>query len=71
MLLRGGASCVPRAPCSVIYWGDIDTHGLVIFDRARAALPSVSSMLMDEETLFAHRDLWGTEEVQSVESDLP
>jgi hypothetical protein len=39
-----------------VYWGDIDTHGFAILDRARAALLHTESVLMDEATLqrFAH-----------------
>lgn len=35
----------------VLYWGDIDTHGLAILDRLRGYLPQVRSIMMDEETL--------------------
>jgi hypothetical protein len=45
----------------VDYWGDLDTHGFAILDGLRAALPQTRSFLMDEETLLAHRDRWGTE----------
>jgi hypothetical protein len=38
-----------------IYWGDLDTHGFAILDRARRYLPSLESILMDEETLLSHR----------------
>jgi hypothetical protein len=44
------------------YWGDIDTHGFAILDRLRAAFPQARSLLMDRETLLAHRSLWGREE---------
>ena len=57
-----------------IYWGDIDTHGIAILDHARAALGggnNVTSILMDEATLLAHRGLWGEEVSQHRESDLP
>jgi len=54
-----------------IYWGDIDTHGFAILNRARAYLPSMESVLMDEPTLFAHRDLWVQEKEQSASSELP
>ncbi|MET3935655.1 Wadjet anti-phage system protein JetD domain-containing protein [Arthrobacter sp. OAP107] len=47
--------------CEVLYWGDIDTHGFRILDQLRAVHPHVVSVLMDEETLLAHRDVWGTE----------
>lgn len=50
------------AQTEVIYWGDIDTHGFAILDRLRAWLPQVRSVLMDRETLTAHRDRWGTED---------
>jgi hypothetical protein len=45
--------------CEVLYWGDIDTHGFRILDQLRAVHPHVESVLMDEETLLAHRDAWG------------
>ncbi len=47
----------------VVVWGDIDTHGFAILDRARGALPQAESMLMDAATLLDHRILW-VEEVQ-------
>ncbi|KZS57744.1 hypothetical protein A4G26_15100 [Mycobacterium kansasii] len=50
------------AEAEVLYWGDIDTHGFAILDRLRAWLPRARSVLMDRETLFAHRDRWVTEE---------
>ncbi len=49
------------AGAQVRYWGDIDTHGFAILDRLRAWLPQTRSVLMDRETLLAHRDRWGTE----------
>lgn len=45
----------------VIYWGDLDSHGFAILHRARCHHPSVTSVLMDEATLLAHRDLWVSE----------
>ncbi|MFZ4287724.1 Wadjet anti-phage system protein JetD domain-containing protein [Variovorax sp. HJSM1_2] len=42
----------------VVYWGDIDSHGFAILDRARKAVPQIRSILMDEATLLAHRPLW-------------
>jgi hypothetical protein len=48
----------------VIYWGDIDTHGFAILDRARRAVPQLQSVLMDERTLLSHRSLWGKEPSQ-------
>lgn len=46
----------------VIYWGDIDTHGFAILDRLRAWLPQTRSILMDRETLLAHRDRWAKDD---------
>ena len=46
----------------IAYWGDIDTHGFAILDRLRAWLPRARSVLMDRETLLAHRDRWVTED---------
>lgn len=40
----------------IVYWGDIDTHGFAILNRLRVRFPSVHSILMDHETLFAHAD---------------
>jgi hypothetical protein len=51
--------------CEVWYWGDLDTHGFRILDQLRAVHPHVASLLMDEETLLAHRDAWGTEPAPS------
>ncbi len=43
----------------ILYWGNIDTHGFAILDRLRASIPGVASLLMDENTLQAHRHVWG------------
>jgi hypothetical protein len=68
MVIRGSGYAVPvLEPLSwlgdleVSYWGDIDTHGFVILDRLRSMFPKVRSMLMDRETLLAHRGQWVTE----------
>jgi hypothetical protein len=45
----------------IYYWGDIDTHGFAILNQLRAFLPRTTSLLMDQETLLAHRKLWGIE----------
>jgi hypothetical protein len=50
------------AEADAIYWGDIDTHGFAILDRLRAWLPETRSVLMDRETLLAHRDRWVAED---------
>jgi hypothetical protein len=52
------------------YWGDIDTHGFAILDRVRSRLPGARSLLMDLDTLLAHRGSWVTEGKQ-VARDLP
>ncbi|MBS0347738.1 MAG: hypothetical protein JSR69_14920 [Proteobacteria bacterium] len=49
---------------AVLYWGDIDTHGFAILNRARRAVPHLRSVLMDEETLLSHRSLWVEEAAQ-------
>jgi len=47
----------------IYYWGDIDTHGFAMLDRLRGGFPNVRSLLMNRETLLAHRSLWGCEGV--------
>jgi hypothetical protein len=56
--------------CALHYWGDIDTHGFAILDHWRAHFPNAQSMLMDHDTLLAHRGQW-TEEPQPTQRDLP
>ncbi|HSI49163.1 MAG TPA: Wadjet anti-phage system protein JetD domain-containing protein [Ideonella sp.] len=53
-----------RGAKAMVYWGDIDTHGFAILDRARRVLPELRSVLMDEGTLLAHRQLWAQEPTQ-------
>jgi hypothetical protein len=53
---------LPALPA--VYWGDLDTFGLAILSRARHAMPKLHSVLMDEATLLAHRDLWVEEKRQ-------
>ncbi len=60
---------VMRARCT--YWGDLDTHGLAILSRARQQLPHLESVLMDEQTLLHHRDLWVSENPQYATAELP
>ena len=69
MVIFGGGYGVGRleqatwlADREVFYWGDIDTHGFVILDRLRSHVPHVRSLLMDADTLVAHRSLWGSED---------
>lgn len=54
-----------------IYWGDIDTHGFAILNRARTYIPSLKTVLMDESTLMSHRDLWVEEKDQHLSIELP
>jgi hypothetical protein len=54
-----------------IYWGDIDTHGFAIVDRARACLGPVRTILMSEPTLTSHRTLWTAEPSQHAADELP
>lgn len=51
--------------CEVLYWGDLDTHGFGILDQLRSVHPQVASVLMDEATLLAHREVWATESTPS------
>jgi hypothetical protein len=50
----------------MLYWGDLDSQGFAILNRARAAGLEVASLLMDTETLLAYRDLWVREPVPFV-----
>lgn len=59
------------ALCRQFYWGDCDTHGLAILNRARAHLPEVQSVLMDEATLLEHRNLCVDESIPSTATALP
>lgn len=47
---------------AVDYWSDLDTHGFAILDRLHAWLPQRRSVLMDRETLMAHRGRWVVED---------
>lgn len=46
------------------YWGDLDTHGFGILDRARSHAAQLESILMDRATLIEHKDLWSFEKDQ-------
>lgn len=68
ILIFGGGYGIDRLAtaqwlCSrtVVYWGDIDTHGFAILDRLRALYPKTSSLMMDRETLLTHRAQWSFE----------
>ncbi len=60
---------VAKANC--VYWGDLDTHGFAILNRARSHLPELKSVLMDEATLRSHQDLWVEEKDQHAAETLP
>lgn len=53
-----------------VYWDDMDTHGFAILNRARTVLPQLTSPLMDEYTLTAHRALWVEEPAPCSETAL-
>jgi hypothetical protein len=55
---------------NAMYWGDIDTHGYVILNHARRAIPSLKSVLMDQETLLKYRNLWVEEPAQNDGAEL-
>lgn len=61
----------PLGKAQCIYWGDIDTHGFAILNRARTYIPSLKTVLMDESTLMSHRDLWVEEKDQHLSIELP
>ena len=56
----GSGTRVPPwvADARLLYWGDLDSHGFAALAQHRAAHPHVESLLMDRETLLAHRELW-------------
>lgn len=43
---------------TIVYWGDLDSDGFAILHTLRSGCTNVASVLMDEETLLAYRDLW-------------
>lgn len=53
-----------------IYWGDLDTHGFAILQRARSYIPQLQSVLMDEDTLLRHQALWVDEKEQHQAAEL-
>lgn len=50
-----------REARGVYYCGDLDTHGFAILSLLRGQVPQTRSLLMDRETLLAHRERWGQE----------
>ena len=55
---------------ALYYWGDIDSHGFAILDQLRCKFPHAVSLLMDRDTLLAHRTSWGRE-TTPCNHDLP
>jgi hypothetical protein len=74
MKLGNAVSALGELPwlpsAAVVYWGDIDTYGFAILDRARRILPGLRSVLMDEATLLEHLSLCGQEAVQCADIEL-
>lgn len=65
VVVHGGGYAAPRLgripwiqSGRVIYWGDLDSDGFAILHALRSNCTDVTSVLMDEETLLAYRDLW-------------
>lgn len=52
------------------YWGDLDTHGFAILNRARLYLPQLTSLMMDEKTMTTFSALWSTESSQHPSAGL-
>ncbi|MES2743098.1 MAG: Wadjet anti-phage system protein JetD domain-containing protein [Pseudomonadota bacterium] len=61
---------LPWLPTAALYWGDIDTHGYAILQRARGYLPRLTSVLMDEATLRRFQRLCVFEKTQHGASEL-
>jgi len=73
VVLDGGGrrvELVTRLPWArhVVYWGDLDSHGFAILNRLRTGGVTATSVLMDSETLLAHRDLWVPDPNPNVEA---
>ncbi|MEC5148501.1 Wadjet anti-phage system protein JetD domain-containing protein [Cryobacterium sp. GrIS_2_6] len=65
VVVHGGGYAAPRLSGipwiqagRIIYWGDLDSDGFAILHALRSGCTNVTSVLMDEETLEAYRDLW-------------
>jgi hypothetical protein len=77
ILIFGGGYGIERLAAArwlssrtVVYWGDIDTHGFAILNRLRALFPQTNSLLMDRQTLLTHRAQWSFEAMpQTAELD--
>ncbi|RNE62307.1 hypothetical protein EEJ31_08710 [Cryobacterium tepidiphilum] len=65
VVVHGSGYAVPRLRVipwirggRIVYWGDLDSDGFAILHALRSHCADVTSVLMDEETLLAYRDLW-------------
>ncbi|MBC7442852.1 MAG: hypothetical protein H7311_10090 [Ramlibacter sp.] len=65
VVVHGGGYAAPRLgripwirTGRVVYWGDLDSDGFAILHALRSTCADVTSVLMDEHTLLAYRDLW-------------
>ena len=65
LVVHGSGYAVPRLAripwirsARIVYWGDLDSDGFAILHALRLGCPNVTSVLMDEHTLMAYRDLW-------------
>ena len=59
------------AAAQCLYWGDIDTYGFEILNRARSVVPYLHSILMDTKTLLDHLPFCGIEPTQVALVTLP
>lgn len=68
MALGNGVEVLRAIPwiseSNCVYWGDIDTHGFFILNQLRIHFPQAMSLLMDEQTVLEHRNLWTSEPKQ-------
>ncbi|WP_417555024.1 Wadjet anti-phage system protein JetD domain-containing protein [Microbacterium sp.] len=75
--IHGGGYAVPvhRLPWAlsarILYWGDLDADGFAILHRLRSNGVTATSVLMDERTLLAHRELWVPDPQGVVVRSLP
>lgn len=44
------------ANCTIVYWGDLDSHGFETLSGLCRAFPRVMSLMMDEETYMCHQE---------------
>lgn len=42
----------------ILYWGDMDSHGLAVLNQFRSRFPRARSVLMDTDALLEHHALW-------------